>query len=576
MDKSLIEQIRRSTDIVELIQEYVPLKRVGSNWRGICPFHNDTHPSFYVSQPKQIYKCFACGKAGNVFTFLQDYEKLNFIEAAKKLAQRAGITIPENERTRTVSTKRDQLLQIYKTARDFFAANLFEYGQSVLDYLQKRSFSPETAKTLELGYALNGEKSLLNHLLKEGHSVSLLKESGLFGNYSGNLVDFFRNRLMFPIHNNIGEVIAFGGRVLDPQSKLGKYVNSSGTELYTKGKELYGLFKTKYEISKQEFALVSEGYFDFLRLYESGFPNSVASLGTSLTQDQVYLLSRYAKKVYMLYDGDAAGIKSAVRAALLCLSKGLDAYIVELPENHDPDSFLLKNGADARRERIEGAKGIVPFLAEREGNMPETERIDQILDSIRGLRDAVKREIVVKEISEAFGISAGALFTKLRRTSGSANTAQSQPTPASVPDLEENSEERYLLILGLKDKNYFNLLAGELTPDYFNSVAYRELFKYLAANIDAADIDEPATLLDNLQNKELRELLADFLFAELPDLDFEGVLKQVKLRKVQHDLAQLDRRIIADPANRQLLEEKQKLSNLYRQMTHRVIYKILY
>ncbi|MGC9361814.1 MAG: DNA primase, partial [Candidatus Syntrophosphaera sp.] len=436
-------------------------------------------------------------------------------------------------------------------------------------------FSPQTAKTLELGYALNGEKALLNHLLKEGHSVALLKESGLFGNYSGNLVDFFRNRLMFPIHNNIGEVIAFGGRILEPQPNVGKYVNSSGTELYTKGRELYGLFKTKYEIAKQEHVLVSEGYFDFLRLYEGGFQNSVASLGTSLTQDQVYLLSRYAKKVYMVYDGDDAGIKSAVRAALICLSKGLDAFIVELPEKHDPDSFLLEKGADALQERIEAAKGIVGFLAERKSNMPETERIDQVLDSIRGLRDPIKRELVVKEISEAFGISAGALFTKLRRTSPAASP-QGRPEAAPIPTLEENSEERYLLILGLKDKNCFNLLAGELTPDYFNNVAYRELFKYLAANADAADVDEPATLLDNLENKELRELLADFLFAELPDLDFEGVLKEVKLRKVQHDLAELDRRIIADPANRELLETKQKLSTLYRKMTRRVIHKILY
>ncbi len=575
MERSLIEQIRRSTDIVDLIQEYVPLKRVGSNWRGICPFHNDTHPSFYVSQPKQIYKCFACGKAGNAFTFLQDYEKLSFIEAVKKLAQRAGIQIPESERARKVSSRREQLLVVYKTARDFFAENLFKHGQHVLAYLEKRSFSPQTAKTLELGYALNGEKALLNHLLKEGHSVSLLKESGLFGNYSGNLVDFFRNRLMFPIHNNIGEVIAFGGRLLEPQPNAGKYVNSSGTELYTKGRELYGLFKTKYEISKQEHVLVSEGYFDFLRLYESGFQNSVASLGTSLTEDQVFLLSRYAKRVYMVYDGDAAGVKSAVRAALTCLSKGLDAFIVELPEKHDPDSFLLEQGADALRERIEAAQGIVGFLAERESGMPETERIDQVLDSIRGLRDPIKRELVVKEISEAFGISAGALFTRLRRTSPPASS-QDRPEAAPIPALEENSEERYLLILGLKDRNCFNLLAGELTPDYFNNVTYRELFKYLAANYGAFDIDEPATMLDNLENKELRELLAEFLFAELPDLDFEGVLNQVKIRKIQHDMARLDRRIISDPANRELLEEKQKLSNFYRKMTRGVIRKTLY
>ncbi len=571
MDKSLIEQIRRSSDIVEIVQDYIPLKHVGANWRGICPFHNDTNPSLYVSQPKQMFKCFACGKAGGVFTFVEEYEKLTFFEALKKLAKRAGISIPDSDQTKTVSTKRDQLLQVYTTARDFFTTNLFEHGESILAYLKGRSLSPETAKTLELGYSLNSEKALLNHLLKEGHSVSLLKESGLFGNYSGNLVDFFRNRLMFPIHNNIGEVIAFGGRVLEQEGNVGKYVNTSGTELYTKGKELYGLFKTKYEISKAGFALVCEGYFDFLRLYQNGFLNSVASLGTALTDDQIYLLSRYANKIYMIYDGDNAGIKSAVRGALLCLAKGLEAYIIELPAKHDPDTFLLEAGKDALQERIANARGVVQFMAEDKGKTPESERIDQIMDSIRGLRDAVKRELIVKEISEAFGISTNALFTKLRRTG---TPAYSTDAPTSTLTRDEHSEERYLLILALKDKKSFNLLAGELSPDYFNNRLYRELFKYLMANASADDMDEPATLLDNLENKEVRDVLAEFLFEDIQDMSFEDRLSQVKVRKIQRDMADLDRRIIADPSNMELLSQKQKLATLYRRMISAVVPKL--
>ena len=576
MDNSLIEQIRRSNDIVDVVQEYLPLKHVGSNWRGICPFHNDTNPSLYVSQPKQLFKCFACGKGGNVFTFVQDYEKLSFIEAVKKLASRAGIAIPDFERTKTVSTKRDQLLQVYKTARDFFSENLFKHGKDVLDYLQKRSLSPETAKTLELGYALNGEKALLSHLMKEGHSVSLLKESGLFGNYSGNLVDFFRNRLMFPIHNNIGEVIAFGGRMLDPEGSGGKYVNTPGTELYTKGRELYGLFKTKYEISKAGFVLVCEGYFDFLRLYESGFLNSVASLGTALTDDQIFLVSRYANSVYMLYDGDAAGVKNALRGALMCLAKGLDAYIVELPDKHDPDSFLLANGTQALRDLIDSAKGVVEFIASRKDKTPPGERIDQILDAVRGVSDPVKRELIVREVSESFGVSSAALLSKLRRT-GTAPRAQSEPAEAvnAARELEENPEERYLLILALNDRESFNLLARELTPDYFNNISYRELFKYLLAHVSAADTAEPATLLDNMDNNELRDLLAEFLFADLQDMRMDDILTQVRLRKIQRDMLDLDRRIMADPQNLELLGQKRELSQTYRRMTRKVVHKVL-
>jgi len=197
VDNSLIDQIRAANDIVDVMQSYIPLKHVGTNWRGICPFHNDTRPSLYVSQPKQIYKCFACGKAGNVFGFVQDFEKITFIEAVKKLAGRAGIPIPEWERTTVVSTKRQQLLAVYKSAGLFFSESLFKHGEGVLDYLKARQISPETAKALELGYALPSEKALLNHLMKEGYGVSLLKESGLFGLYSGALTDLFRDRLMF-------------------------------------------------------------------------------------------------------------------------------------------------------------------------------------------------------------------------------------------------------------------------------------------------------------------------------------------------------------------------------------------
>jgi DNA primase len=562
MEKSLIEQIRHSNDIVDVVQGYLPLKHVGANWRGICPFHNDTNPSLYVSQPKQIFKCFACGKAGNVFTFVQEYEKLTFIEAVKKLAARVGIAIPEFERTKTVSTKRDQLLVIYRSARDFFASSLFEHGSSVLKYLAGRSFSEETAKALELGYALNSEKALLNHLLKEGHSVSLLKESGLFGNYSGNLVDFFRNRLMFPIHNNIGEVIAFGGRVWNDADTGVKYVNSSGTELYTKGKELYGLFKTKYEITKAGYALICEGYFDFLRLYEAGFLNSVASLGTALTEDQIFLLSRYAKRIYMLYDGDKAGVSNAIRAALICLGKGLEANIVELPPEHDPDSFILDEGVPALRKRIAAAQPITTFLARKGWDSPESERIDMLLEAARGVKDAVQRELLVKGISEAFSVSTAALFSKLGRIGRKAPAR----TEERAPVLESPSEERWLLTLALRDRESFNFVAEELTPDYFINSTNRELYKYLLSVSSDADYAEPASLLDNMENKELRDLLAELLFSDLQDMSLKTLVDQVRVRKIQRDLEDIDRRILAEPDNYDLLRSKMELLNTYRNM----------
>lgn len=575
MDNSVIDQVRQSNDIVEVISSYLPLKKTGSNFRGICPFHNDTNPSMHVSQQKQIFKCFSCGKAGNVFTFVQEYEKLTFMEAVKKLAQRSGISLPQYEKTKTVSTKRELLLHAYKSAKEYFADNLFNHGSSVLEYLKERNFSSETAKQLELGYALNSEKGLLNHLLKEGINVTLLKESGLFGNYQANLVDLFRERLMFPIHNNIGEVIAFGGRILNSKSEAGKYINSPGTELYTKGKELYGLFKTKYEIGKAKSVLVCEGYFDFLRLYESGFHNSVASLGTALTEDQIYLLARYCENVYMLYDGDKSGQKAALRGALLCLGKGLNPFVVNLPPEHDPDTFILKEGKAALQDRIERAQTAIQYYATMEDkDTPTVERIERLLDAIRPLKDAVKRELLIRDVSEAFNISENALSSKLRQTS--VKTPENEvSTPVSF-NLNEYQEERHLLILALKDKNSYNKLATELSDDYFFSRIYRSIYKFLINKVREDMLDEPSALLDSLDDTGLRGGLTDLMFEELPSMRFEDALKQVKLRKIQQELDNLDRMIDKDPQNMELFNKKASLARTYRQMTKKVVNKLLH
>jgi DNA primase len=575
MEPSLIDQIRQANDIVDVVQSYLPLKHVGTNWRGICPFHNDTKPSLYVSQPKQIYKCFACGKAGNVFGFVGDYEKLSFIETVKKLAQRAGIAIPEHERTRTVSTKREQLLQVYKSAAEFFASNLFAHGEHVLEYLQKRSFSPDTAKELQLGYALNSEKALLNHLMKEGLGVSLLKESGLFGNYSGGLSDMFRDRLIFPIHNSFGEVIAFGGRLLEDKPGVGKYFNSPGTELYTKGKELYGLFKTKYNLSKAGNTLVCEGYFDFLRLFESGFNNAVASLGTALTEDQITLLVRFSNRATMLYDGDAAGIKAAVRGGLLCLSRGMDIKIALLPKDEDPDSLILKQGKAAMQGLLDTAPSIINFMAQdKRLEQPVAERIEIILDALRNLKDQIKRELLVKDVSEAFGITENALNSKLHRSSAPA-FVQTAPSQSATKD-SESFEERHALILALKDYDSYKLLASELDASYFNNRLYLEIFSYLVSLSLSAGTWEPAALLDNIENKEIKEGLAELLFEDLQQMRFEDCLVGLRIRKIQRDLEEMDRAIIKDPNNLELLKQKETLNLAYRRMTRKVVNKVLF
>lgn len=573
MDNTLIDQIRHANDIVDVIQAYIPLKHVGGNWRGICPFHSDTRPSLYVSQPKQIYKCFACGKGGNVFTFVQDYEKLSFIEAVKQLARRVGIQIPDQYRTKTVSTKRQQLLLIYKTAAEFYSQMLFEHGEGALDYLKTRSFDTQTIKDLSLGYALPAQKALLNHLMKEGHGVDILRESGLFGEYSGAVLDLFRDRLIFPIHSHTGDVIAFGGRILEPKENVGKYINSPGTELYTKGKELYGLYKTKYIISKKDQALVCEGYFDFLRLYGSGFDNSVASLGTALTEEQVLLLARYTKNAVMLYDGDSAGIKAAVRGALSCLSRGMEVRIVLFPESHDPDSYLLKYGKDAMQELIDSAPDFIRFWATSPKlERPVKERIEMVLDALRSLDDPIQKELYLRQISEAFGISINTLFSSLSRSAGTQYTPEK---PEQRPDFE-SPEERQSLILALRDVNNYNLLVKELKADYYTNRMYRRVFTFLQEKLEQSPMIDAAALLDIAEESDLKDILAELLLDEAEFPAPKKIIEDIKLRKIEHDLELMDKAIAQEPENRELLAKKNQLLRVYRAITKKVVNKVLY
>jgi DNA primase len=572
VDNNLIDQIRRSNDIVDVIGSYITLKKAGASYRGLCPFHNDSHPSMNVSQQKQIFKCFACGKAGNVITFVQEYEKLTFIEALKKLAERAGIVIPDREKTRVVSTKRELLLQIYRLAKDFFAANLFEHGQPVLEYLEKRQISSQTAKSLELGYALNSNSGLKNYLLKEGINPAILKESGLFGVYQGNVIDQFRERLMFPIHSNTGEVIAFGGRILSSTTEGGKYINSPGTELYTKGRELYGLFKTKYDIAKADLALVCEGYMDFLRLYESGVTSSVASLGTAMTEDQIYLLGRYTQNICMLYDGDLAGQKAALRAGLLILSKGFNPRIVVLPEREDPDSYLLKHGKDALLELVGQAKTVIAFLAENDKlEIAPKDRIEQLADAIRQVKDPIQKEFLIKETAETFKIGESSIKQKI-----SMSNRPAYQDAVQTEDQDDNPEEQFLLALALKDKNNYILLAQELNADYFFNQEYKQVYKYLTEQDRTDELDEPARLLDQIENDALRELLADLLFEDLTGMSFEETLNQVIVRKLQHDLEQMDKRINTEPDNLELFKQKAVLLKQLKQITkNKIVHRII-
>jgi DNA primase len=370
-----VEQVAAASDIVAVVSTYFPLKRAGTEFRAICPFHQEKTPSFYVNPSKQSYYCHGCGAGGAVFQFLMQYENIDFPESVRRLASRAGITIVEAELTAEEETKqslRKRLLRLHFEVTAWFHSNLLrtKAAAHARAYLKDRGINIETAKRWQIGYAPNTWDSLVQWAITAGFVKGELIESGLVklreeGNPRSRPYDRFRDRLMFPIHNDFGEVVAFSGRILDPKAKGGKYVNSPETPLFSKGNLLFGLHQSKRFLANARQAIVLEGQLDLITTFEAGIQNVVAPQGTSLTARHAALLRRFADEVVLFFDADAAGQKAAERALEVLFGAGLQVRIGQMPAGEDPDSLIRKSGSDAFRERVESAEDFFDFQINR-------------------------------------------------------------------------------------------------------------------------------------------------------------------------------------------------------------------
>ena len=383
-----IEQIREATDIVQLIGEYLRLKKRGRNAIALCPFHTEKTPSFNVSSDKQIFHCFGCGKGGNVYTFLMEHEKMSFIEAVKFLARKANITIREDKRDDFRREKLEKINFANQVAVEFYhqQLKLSKYKKVHDDYLiGKRNISPKAIDFFQLGLAGEEWDSLLKHAQKKGLTPQDLHEAGLvlFSDKKGNYFDRFRHRLMIPIYNLSRKAIAFGGRTLK-KGEAAKYINSPETPLYVKGNVLFNLINAKDAIRQSESVFVVEGYFDVISLWQVGLENVVASSGTAFTSQQARLLARFASEVYLFFDADSAGRNAAIKSVDALYDAGLEVKVIEPPSGEDPDSIALKFGRDKIDELKDNAIGFIPF------------RIKDIDLETTGI---IGKEKIIKEIS---------------------------------------------------------------------------------------------------------------------------------------------------------------------------------
>ncbi|MBY0426257.1 MAG: DNA primase [Cytophagales bacterium] len=446
-----IRQIQQAADIVEVVSDFVSLKKRGANYIACCPFHDEKTPSFSVSPAKGIYKCFGCGKAGDPITFVREVEHITYVEALRYLAQKYHIEIIEDKSTEAVrqeNSERESLLIALNHANHFYQNLLHQHpdGQAIgISYFRERGFSDITVKKFELGYSLTDWEAFLKDASKNQFQTDVLEKAGLIlkNEKTGSFYDRFRGRVIFPIHNISGKTIAFGARILVNDKNQPKYINSPETEVYHKSDILYGIFQAKNKIRDADECLLVEGYTDVIAMHQGGVENVVASSGTSLTENQIKLVSRFTENVTVLYDGDSAGIKASLRGIDMILEAGLNVRIVLFPDGHDPDSFIRKEGSQAFREYLENHKqDFITFKTElyleEAGKDPikKAELIKDISESIAKVPDSIKRSVFFQQCSRLLGIDEAVLITEYNKLQFKKRQDKNEKNNPDLPVLE--------------------------------------------------------------------------------------------------------------------------------------------
>ena len=549
ISRDTIDEIRSRIDIVDVVGDFVTLKRSGQNYKALSPFTNEKTASFYVVPSKGIFKDFSSGKGGDSITFVMEHEGMSYVESLRYLAKKYGIEVKEDILREALPdhTERDSLYILMNYAREYFKDLLVnsDEGRSIgLAYFRERGFHDRIIEKFELGYALNEWEGLKRKAIADGYREEMLEKAGLVIRKDERSYDRFRGRVIFPVHNIAGKVIAFGARILTREKDQPKYINSPETEIYHKSNVLYGLFQGKNAIRREGFAYLVEGYTDVISMHLSDIDNVVASSGTALTEEQIKLLRRFTSDVTVLFDGDEAGIKAALRGIDLVLKGGLNVRVVLLPDGEDPDSFSKKKGSTALKEYLrDNTKDFISFkidLYARDARDParKAEAIRDIITSISHVPDAIKRSVYIQETSELLKLPESVLLTELNKialdekrkagpprkvdeappasrmdVTGDVPTASGETDVAEMIRLQERESIR--LLVNYAERNYeederlVDFMVTEFEDLEFTHAVYKEIYGYFRDGIQTGQVIDTYYLMEHGSEdarKEVAEL----------------------------------------------------------------------
>lgn len=545
INQTSIEEIKTRIDIEEVVSDFVSLKRKGQNLWACCPFHDEKTPSFSVAPTKGIFKCFGCGKAGDAIEFVKEIEGLNYIEAMRYLGKKYGIQLEEEEDTPEELVRqslRESLFIVLGFAKDYFHDLLLHQseGQSIgLSYFRERGYNQQIIKDFELGYSLDKWDGFLVEALEKGYTKEILVAAGLIIEKEEKTYDRFRGRVIFPIHNITGKVIAFGARTLQ-SDKGAKYINSPETDVYQKSKVLYGLHQGRTAIRQNDQCYLVEGYTDVLSLHLSGIPNVVASSGTSLTDDQIKLIKRYTNNITVLFDGDSAGIKAALRGIDMILTSGANVRVVEFPEGEDPDSYARQLGTDEFQRFLQTSNTdfitykTQLFLKEAaEDPIARAAVIREVVRSISKIPDALQRAIYIKQCSNQLEVDEFLLISELNKIQlrSSSGFKEAQPPPITdlmlekrprlggLPDAVARQEKESIrLLLNYGDRkleggtSLHQYFFSELEEVEFKTAAYQQILALIKTEIDDHGMLDTKRMMEQVSGEvktEMIDLLAE-------------------------------------------------------------------
>jgi DNA primase len=542
ISENKIEEVRSAANIVDVISEYVQLRKRGKNYIGLCPFHNEKTPSFTVSEDKQIYHCFGCHSGGNVFKFIMEYEKISFIESVQEMARRYGINIDVDEKDSSErQTEQEILYDLNTEAAKFFSNNLLNSsnGEIAREYFQKRKVKLQTMRAFGLGYSLSGWDNFVSYAQEKKLDLERAISLGLIGQgKDGRLYDRFSGRIIFPIFSPNGRVVAFAGRILEGKDdNNAKYLNSPESIIYVKGRILYGLSFAKDDIRKLDKAILVEGYMDLISLHQAGIKNVVAVSGTALTEEQVQLLSRYTKNVVLLFDADTAGIKASMRSIELLLRKDMEIKIASLPAGEDPDSYVNNFGPEKFDDVIKKAQNFLEYQTafyESQGMFEDASKtanaIRELVKPIAILSDDIKRSLYIKTIAKKFNLREKLLETELEKAISASrrqltneesnrdrellkkNEVDSAENSNNTTLVGYNTEAEVIGILFKGNEEVAKFIANQIPIDEFIIGRHIQLAEIVYSALENGEEIITSALIDKIKEEELQLYVRELVF----------------------------------------------------------------